>query len=113
MDVTLRSEGGRETHHVLPPSHQALVDHLGGIEAARVDVNALLDDRVGPRAEHLSDLVPARLDLRLPAGGWGRAHGVEMASRSKQITNVRSSSLAVSGVVVVCVPRMYPVYAVS
>jgi hypothetical protein len=59
---------------VLPPRHQALVDDLGGIVAARVDVDALLDDRVGTRAEHLADLVPAGLDLRR-RGCWGGAHG--------------------------------------
>lgn len=45
--------------------HQALVDNFGGIIAAGVDVDAFLDDRVRARAQSLSDLVSARLDLGL------------------------------------------------
>jgi hypothetical protein len=62
---------------MLPPRHQALVDDLGGVVAARVDVDALLDDRVRARAEHLADLVPAGLNLRRcpVAGCCGGAHG--------------------------------------
>ena len=34
------------TYHVFPAGHEPLVDDFGGIVAARVDVYALLDDRV-------------------------------------------------------------------
>ena len=47
------------------PRHQSLVDDFGGIIAAGVDVDAFLDDRVRARAQSLSDLVSARLDLGL------------------------------------------------
>lgn len=49
------------------PRHEAFVDDFRGIVAAGVDVDALLDDRVGAGAESLADLVSARLDLGLLA----------------------------------------------
>lgn len=51
--------------------HELLVYHLGGVIATGVDVNALLDDRVGAGAQGLADFVATRLYLR----GWfaGRA----------------------------------------
>lgn len=52
------------THHVLPPRHQPLVDHLSGVVLAVLDGHALLDDRVGAGAQRLADLVPAGLNLR-------------------------------------------------
>lgn len=71
---------------MLPPRHQPLVNHLGRIVAPRVDMNTLLNDRVGPRSKNLSNLVPTRLDLRLLAVARRlrcyRAHGGAVLLRS-------------------------------
>ena len=53
------------SYHVFPARHEPLIDHLGGIVPPGVDVDAFLDDRVGPGAQRLADLVAARLDVRL------------------------------------------------
>ena len=52
---------------MLAASHEALVDDLGGVVAACLDVDAFLDYRVAPCSQRLSGLVPAWLDL----GWWG------------------------------------------
>lgn len=53
---------------MLSPSHEALVDDLGGIVSAGVDVDAFLDRRVRASAERLSDFVATGLDH------WLRRH---------------------------------------
>lgn len=39
-------DGNLIAHHVFPPGHQALVDHLSRIISPRVDVDALLYNAV-------------------------------------------------------------------
>lgn len=51
-------------HHVLPPGHEPLVDDLGGIVAARVDVHAFFHHAVGPSPQRFAGLVSTRLHLR-------------------------------------------------
>ena len=51
--------------HMFASCHEALVNHLCGIVAPRVDMYAFLDNTVRARSECLASLVPARLDLRL------------------------------------------------
>lgn len=65
----LRNPAGRGSiHHVLSPSHQALVYDLCRIVAACIDVHAFLHDRVRACPEGLSGLISAWLDL----GALGR-----------------------------------------
>lgn len=45
-------------------SHKPLVDDLGCIVPARINVDAFLHNRVGPSTERLANFVPAGLDLR-------------------------------------------------
>lgn len=52
-------------YHMLSAGHEPLVDHLGGVIAPRVNVNALLDHRVRPGAQCFPHFVPTWLDLRL------------------------------------------------
>jgi len=67
-----REEGS--AHHVFPPGHQPLVNHLGGIIPPRVNVDAFFHDRVRPRPESLSNFVPARLYLGLGLIASGLVH---------------------------------------
>ena len=59
-------------YHMFPPRHEPLVDDLGGIVAASIDMYAFLDDRVRASPQSLTDLVATGLDLGL--AGRGRTH---------------------------------------
>lgn len=50
---------------MLSPRHESLVDDLGSIVAAGINMDAFLDDGVRARSQRLSNLVSAGLDLRL------------------------------------------------
>jgi hypothetical protein len=54
---------------VLAALHEPLVDDLCGIVPARLDVYALLHDRVRSGPQNLAGLVPARLDDGAMLGG--------------------------------------------
>ena len=58
-------------YHVFATGHQSLIYDLGSVIAARVDVDAFLDNGVRPSAQGLANLVATWLHL----GGWfsGRA----------------------------------------
>lgn len=48
--------------HMLPPSHQSLVNDLGCIVSSSVDVDAFFHDRVRASSQRLAGLVSAWLD---------------------------------------------------
>ena len=47
--------------HMLPSSHQSLVDDFGCIVSSGVDVDAFFDDRVGASPQRLASFVSAGL----------------------------------------------------
>ncbi len=89
--------------HVLAARHQALVNHLRCIVTPGVDVDALLDNRVGSCAEGLADLVSAGLDLwaGLPFHDAQVAHrfnhpkGLRMPSGGKDVLEDKRETLLV------------------
>ena len=76
-------------HHVLAPSHEALVDDFGGIVSAGIDMHAFFYHTIGSCAERLPSLVAAWLYLRLRGCCHG---GLTVGSRSQG-----SGSFAQSG----------------
>jgi hypothetical protein len=50
---------------VFATGHKPLIDDLGSIVATGIDMDAFFDDGIGASSQRLSDLVSARLNLRL------------------------------------------------
>ena len=57
VSVEIVKEGHMKTHHILPPLHEFLVDHLACIVLARLDVHGFLHDGVRPTPQCLSGAI--------------------------------------------------------